>query len=200
LYGKNLLVENTSVGKYLLSRALELNGMSDDSVKIVSSTVDMHMKIVLKKDIDAVVSYDPYSKKLLKIGYEEIFSSKKIPYEIVDVLIIRNNVLKEKENYVKELIQGYFKSIDLIKENDTKSIKYLQNRMGLNETELKDSIGSVELLGKQENFNILLKDKVKFSKMIENIESIMLRNNILYKRVYNQNILGSLNLLKKKDE
>lgn len=85
LKGKNIAVETGALGAYMISRALEINQFSLSDVNIKHIDVDGHEEAYNTRKVDAVVTFEPVRTKLLAKGGHELFTSKQIPNEIIDV-------------------------------------------------------------------------------------------------------------------
>jgi len=94
LKGKKIALEAGALGAYMITRALEINGMTLEDIQVINKDVNMHEAALLHKEVDAAVTFEPVRTRLLNAGGNEIFNSRKIPGEIVDVLVVRNSYLK----------------------------------------------------------------------------------------------------------
>jgi ABC-type nitrate/sulfonate/bicarbonate transport system substrate-binding protein len=83
LRGRRIGVENTALGAYVLSRALEQAGLLPTEVQVVSLTVDRHEEAYLTGEVDAVVTFEPVRTKLLDRGARILFDSRRLPDEIL---------------------------------------------------------------------------------------------------------------------
>ncbi len=102
LAGKRVMLVQKTVSEYLLERALVLNGLGD---------LATHLKLVNTSDSDivgaftgnssnqAVVTWKPLVSEILRQdkGVTDIFDSSKIPGEILDLLVVRTEVLKRPD-------------------------------------------------------------------------------------------------------
>ncbi len=100
--GKRVMLVQKTVSEYLLERALVLNGLGDQAT---------HLKLVNTSDSDivgaftgnpsnqAVVTWKPLVSEILRQdkGVTDIFDSSKIPGEILDLLVVRTEVLKRPD-------------------------------------------------------------------------------------------------------
>ena len=174
LKGKTIGLENTSMGIHLLSRALEKNGMTLKDVKMKTFEGYEHEKAFKNKEVDAVVTYEPMRSTLMKYGANEVFTSKEMPNEIIDVLIVQNDYLKKHPKQVKNLINNWYKTLEYYKSNQEESNIFLSKRLKLNPKDVPSAFHGLILPTKQENLKLLnSKDSqiIKVSKTIEKLTS-----------------------------
>ncbi|MBL8917602.1 MAG: ABC transporter substrate-binding protein [Myxococcaceae bacterium] len=109
LAGARIAVEDTAVGHLMLRRALDRAHLSRDQVQVISLPVNDH---VVKWDagLDAVVTFEPIRSRLLALGGVEVFSSRDIPGEIVDVLVVRRSSLAARPTVRAELTRACFQA------------------------------------------------------------------------------------------
>jgi len=102
LSGKPILLVQKTVSEYLLERAMVLNGLSSQLP---------HLKLLNTSDSDIVgaylgdrqnqvaVTWKPLVSEILDqdSGVKELFDSSKIPGEILDLLVVRTDVLKRPD-------------------------------------------------------------------------------------------------------
>jgi NitT/TauT family transport system substrate-binding protein len=108
-----------SVSHYLLDRALELNGMKEQDVKVVN-TSDADMAAAYKtSDVTAVVTWQPIVAEVLgNADAHEVFDSSKIPGEIMDLAVINSKTLADNPNFAKALTGAWYETLAIMTGND----------------------------------------------------------------------------------
>lgn len=82
--GSRIGIEYSMLGTYMLARGLEKNGLTLADVTTVRLDQDAMEEALLKRHVDAVVTYPPISIKILKkLNALPLFSSAEIPDEKV---------------------------------------------------------------------------------------------------------------------
>lgn len=114
LAGRRVGFEGSALGRYMLARALEINGMKPDAVRPVDIIVDKSVDAFQHDRIDAVVTFEPYRGQLLALGGVEIFSSRAIPNEVIDVLVIRADYAEANPKTLRALLKGWLEAATLI--------------------------------------------------------------------------------------
>jgi NitT/TauT family transport system substrate-binding protein len=116
LKGKKVNLVQFSVSHYMLSRALDINGMTDDAVKIVNvSDSDIGPAFIANKDQEAVVTWNPLVMEIMKTpGVKKIFDSSQIPGEILDLMVVKTKVLQANPALGKALAGAWFEVMDIM--------------------------------------------------------------------------------------
>jgi len=131
LKGKTIGVENSALGAYVLARALELNDLSVSDIKVHPLTVDQSEGVYSVGSVDAVVTFEPFRSHLLKRGAVEVFSSREIPNEIVDVLVVRAKNVERFGDNLKILTDGWLRAAAYIENEPKEAGKLLGQRLSL---------------------------------------------------------------------
>ena len=92
LQGRRVGVEDTALGAFFLTRALQESGVQIGDVRVVPMQVQDHEQAFLKGDVDAVVTFEPVRGKLLARGAHILFDSSRLPGEIVDVVLVQGGL------------------------------------------------------------------------------------------------------------
>jgi len=116
LKGKNVNLVQFSVSHYMLSRALDMNSMTDDDVKIINvSDSDIGPAFIANKDQEAVVTWNPLVMEIMKTpGVKKIFDSSQIPGEILDLMVVKTKVLKTNPELGKALAGAWFEVMNVM--------------------------------------------------------------------------------------
>ncbi|ULG70789.1 ABC transporter substrate-binding protein [Marinobacterium sediminicola] len=155
LQGRRVGVEATALGAYMLSRALEMHQMSPDDVEVVRLEVNEHREAFLSGAVDAVVTFDPVRQQLMEAGAVKVFDSSQIPGEIVDVLVVRESLLKERHDQIQHLVQAWQRSLDLVRSQPRSSAEMMAERLKLTPDEVLKSHEDLELPGWQRSRNLM---------------------------------------------
>ena len=178
LKGKAVAVESTAVGAFVLKRALELNGMELNDIKIVSTNAMEQSSSFAKGEIVAAVSFDPYRTQLLRLGKKEIFNSTLIPNEVFDVLVIRKDYSKKNRVVVQHLINSWFDALKYQQEHPVESAKYSLKRFDTTSEDYINGLKLIKFATKDENSYLLDAEKSPLlsqqNKVVEILKSLRL--------------------------
>jgi NitT/TauT family transport system substrate-binding protein len=135
LTGRKIGVESSALGAYVLARALEMNDVPFGDVELVHLTVDESEQAYISGAVDAVVTFEPYRSRLLREGAREVFSSREMPNEIVDVLVVRSDFAEANIAQLKFFSNAWFKAVNYITEQPEKAAALIGKRLGLSTEE-----------------------------------------------------------------
>ncbi len=116
-----VLVEKT-VSEYLLDRAFTLNGQTGEIKqvrKINTSDSDIQSAFISDSSASAVVTWKPMLSQLLKQkGVTSLFNSSQIPGEILDLTVVRTDVLERADGsgqkFAKALAGAWYEMMGLM--------------------------------------------------------------------------------------
>jgi NitT/TauT family transport system substrate-binding protein len=102
LSGKPILLVQKTVSEYLLERAMDLNGLNGqmNRLKLLNtSDSDIVGAFLGNKGNQVAVTWKPLVSEILAqdSGVKELFDSSHIPGEILDLLVVRSEVLKRPD-------------------------------------------------------------------------------------------------------
>lgn len=197
--GRSVGVENTALGAYVLSRALQTIGLSTSDVKIVPLEVDEHEQAFKSGVVDAIVTFEPVRSRLLAAGAHEIFDSSRIPDEIVDVVVIRNDVLNAHRDEVKAMLKGYFEAHRYLHEQPDAASELMVDRMKLEPAEILKLFDGLRLPDLEENISMLDGQQASVQETAKRLAELMKAMNLLRDDVDLTNICDAdiLNSLRK---
>lgn len=114
LAGKKVLLVQKTVSEYLFDRAMAMNGQKDSikKVKLVNtSDSDIAAAFINDASSNAVVTWKPMVSQIAKTkGVAPLFDSSKIPGEILDLTVVRTDVLAKPEGqrFAKALAGAWY--------------------------------------------------------------------------------------------
>lgn len=117
LSGQKIAVEVGGVSHFFLSKILEKNGLTEKNVVLANMSAADAGAAFIAKRVNVAVTWEPYASQAIKSGGVALFTSKDTPNAIVDVLAVRNEVIKQRPEDVKQLIQVWFEALKFIKTN-----------------------------------------------------------------------------------
>lgn len=185
LKSKKIGYENTAVGAYLLSRVLDINNMTSDEVNLVSMNVNETEAALKNNKVDAVVTFEPAKSRLIESGYKEVFSSREIPNEIIDVLVIRKDLIENNQKSIKSLVDAWFMALDYYENNRQESMTVMNHRLNLPEQRLSVAFDGIVFPDRLENINFFenINDESVLTKVAVRVSKEMFKNKLLSKSV-----------------
>lgn len=155
LVGKRIGVETSALGAYVLARALERFGLGLADLTVVPVEVSKHVAAYQEGQVDAVVTFEPARTQLLTLGAREVFSSRDIPGEIVDVLAIRRDALRTHARQIRQVVQSWFRALNYLAQQPTEAAARMQKRLRLDPAAILRSYEDLTLPGRAENVRLL---------------------------------------------
>ncbi|TAG68578.1 MAG: nitrate ABC transporter [Oscillatoriales cyanobacterium] len=176
-------VESTALGAFIITRALEQKGMSPKDIKIVSLGVSEHERAFKDGKVDAVVTFGYARTKLLAVGAKQLFDSSQIPGEIVDVLIVRDDVINKQPKALQALVDGRFRALDYLTKNPQDAAIRIAPRTGVTPEQFLESLKGLSSPSLQENQKLLGKTDPSLLNGVKRLSQVMLENKLLPKAV-----------------
>jgi len=124
-----MLVQKT-VSEYLLERGMVLNGQQSQLSKlhlINTSDSDIVAAFLNNKSNQAVVTWKPLvSQIVVDKGVRSIFDSSKIPGEILDLLVVRTDILNrpDGQKFAKAITGAWYETIQQLAAGQAAALKY----------------------------------------------------------------------------
>lgn len=116
LKGKKVSLVEYSVSHYLLSRALDKQGLKDSDVRVINvSDSDIAPAFISNDDQEAVVTWNPLVMEIMQTpGITNIFNSSQIPGEILDLMLVNKKVLDANPALAKALSGAWFEVMGIM--------------------------------------------------------------------------------------
>ncbi|MDH5634065.1 MAG: ABC transporter substrate-binding protein [Gammaproteobacteria bacterium] len=188
--GKRVAVESGALGAYILARALELNHMSFGDVQIRHLDVNMHEAAFDRSEVDVVVNFEPVRTRLIKTGAREVFSSREIYGEVVDVLVVHDNVMARRGQDLEYLVKGWFTALNYFSRNPRDAAAVMSKRLGIGVEEIIGSYHGLTLPSTEENKSMLGGDKPALAATIKHLERILRTNRLLHAGIDTQDLFS----------
>ena len=116
LKGQKVNLVELSVSHYLLARALDSVGLAEKDVTVVNtSDADIVSVFTSTNDVTSVVTWNPQLAEVKAVkGAKEIFDSSKVPGEIIDLMVVNSDVLKDNPDFGKAVIGAWYEIMTLM--------------------------------------------------------------------------------------
>ncbi len=107
--GQSVNLVELSVSHYLLARALETVGLSERDIQVVNTSDADLAAVFSTDDVTSVVTWNPVLSEIKAMpGANEVFNSAQIPGEIIDLMVVNTNTLKENPALGKALVGAWY--------------------------------------------------------------------------------------------
>lgn len=135
LAGRKMLLVEKTVSEYLFDRALTLNSLRDQISKVrMINTSDSDIQAAFASDasVSAVVTWKPMLSQLAQQkGVSVLFNSSQIPGEILDLTVVRTDVLNRPdgsgEKFAKAVAGAWYEMMSLMSSQGAAADKILSS-------------------------------------------------------------------------
>jgi NitT/TauT family transport system substrate-binding protein len=132
LRGARVGVGREPLAIYILSRALDKNGLKLADVKWVAMGPDGYEDAFRKGELDAIVTHPPTSSKLLRSAKaNQVFSSAEIPGEVVDVFAVDAAMGTRRAVDVTKMLRALRRALDYAAANPGDAHRIMAAREGI---------------------------------------------------------------------
>lgn len=197
LKNKFVGVESSALGAFFISRAADMEpDLSLKQINIKPLLYDQHYTSFISGEVDAIVTFEPVSSKILKNKGHIIFDSTHIENEIIDILIVKQSILNKRTEDIKKLVTGYFDVLEFIKVNQEESFSKMAEFEGVSISSFRKSLSGIRVPGMEENHLFLSGDSPDLIVTINKLQKFMLENKIIENNVNASELISSLGLPK----
>ncbi|WP_411571228.1 putative urea ABC transporter substrate-binding protein [Pectobacterium cacticida] len=154
LKGQRVNVVELSGSHYMLARALDSVGMSEADITVVN-TSDSDIGATFADDSTmVVVSWKPQLSEILRQFPDTtvVFDSSKIPNELVDVLMVNTDLLKQEPNLGKALAGAWYEAAAMLNPAHPKHaefVKYSAGILGTDPASVEDQFSTISFFNRQ---------------------------------------------------
>lgn len=144
LKGKRVAVEPATVSLQLISLALSQAGLSVGDVTLVGMP-QSHMKVALDAaEVDAVVSYPPYSTDMLRVGKTHLlFDSAQTPDSIVDLLAVHPDMLTKQPERLNRILTALARASDYLRHFPQDAMNRMALHAGMSLPDMNDALSGL---------------------------------------------------------
>ncbi len=136
LRGQRVGVTHSTLGPYVLSRALERAGLSLADVQVRNMALAAMPDALAQGKVDAVAFFPPYSDYAARQGKSRpLFDSRAIPGEIFDVLVVSPAALEARGPALVRLLRAWQAAHDLARSQPAEARAVMARREGLSPEE-----------------------------------------------------------------
>ena len=109
LKGMDVNLVELSVSHYLLARGLERAGLSEKDLKVVNTSDADLVAAFATDDVQAVATWNPLLAEIEATpGVTKVFDSSQIPGEVIDLMVVNSDTLKDNPELGKALTGAWY--------------------------------------------------------------------------------------------
>ncbi|WP_263056512.1 putative urea ABC transporter substrate-binding protein [Pantoea agglomerans] len=123
LKGMSVYLPALSVSHYLLVRGLEKAGLHEKDVKVVNTSDADIVSAFGTSGVQAAVAWNPQLSVIKKIPQTtEVFSSSAVPGELIDMMVVNTETLKDNPALGKALTGAWFEMMAKMQAGDAQAL------------------------------------------------------------------------------
>ena len=135
--GQSVNLVELSVSHYLLARGLESVGLAERDIKVVNTSDADIVSAFATPDVTAVVTWKPQLAEVAAMPKTTlVFDSSKTPGEILDLMVVNSQVLKDNPKLGKALVGAWYETLALMLAKDAKATAALESMAKASGTDL----------------------------------------------------------------
>jgi NitT/TauT family transport system substrate-binding protein len=120
--GQKVNLVELSVSHYLLARALDTVKLTEKDLTVVNTSDADMVAAYATPDVTAVVTWNPLLSEIAGQPKSKlVFNSAQIPGEIIDMMVVNTETLKDNPDFGKALVGAWYEIMGLMEKNDTAS-------------------------------------------------------------------------------
>ncbi|MBW1214595.1 putative urea ABC transporter substrate-binding protein [Pantoea allii] len=132
LKGMSVYLPELSVSHYLLVRGLEKAGLQEKDVKVVNTSDADIVSAFGTSNVRAAVAWNPQLSVIKKTPQTtEVFSSSEVPGELIDMMVVNTQTLKDNPALGKALTGAWFEMMSKMQAGDTQALSAMAADSGI---------------------------------------------------------------------
>jgi NitT/TauT family transport system substrate-binding protein len=135
--GQPVNLVELSVSHYLLARGLESVALAERDIKVVNTSDADIVSAFATPGVTATVTWKPQLAEVVAMPKTSlVFDSSKIPGEILDLMVVNSQVLKDNPKLGKALVGAWYETVALMQAKDAKATVALESMAKASGTDL----------------------------------------------------------------
>lgn len=193
LAGQKIAVEMGGVSHFFLAKILEKNGLTEKDVILTNMAAADAGAAFIAKGINAAVTWEPYASQAIKSGGTALFTSKDTPNMIVDVLAVRNEVMKQRPDDVKKLIEVWFEALKFVETNPDEAFEIMAKASDVSVPEFKEMWRGVKMYTLKDNLAAFGSSAQPgpYYKTVDDMSGFMVKQKLIERPVGSRSMLNA---------
>lgn len=174
LKGKTIATNIGTMNHMLLLTALEQAGLSESDVNITNMSEGDATAALVGGSIDAASIFDPQMSKAAKeSGGKVIFSSKDLPGELSDVLIIKNSIVKDRADEVQGIVDAWYQVQDKYNKDSDSVVDLISPKAELTNDEFYSLLDGIDIATKDYNKEVFANNSEKMTSLVTKVANFL---------------------------
>jgi len=152
LKGKKIALEEFSVSHFLLTLALNKNGMTLKDVKVVNLSAGDAAAAFMAGRVDAAMVWNPWVNTIQASGKgKPLFTSKDVPGMVPDMLVVQEKSLKAKRKDFIGMIKAWYDVEAFLRSNPDEAAKIMAKVVGMDAKDYKVFLPGTQFFDQKAN-------------------------------------------------
>ncbi len=174
LKGKTIATNIGTMNHMLLLTALEQAGLSESDVNITNMSEGDATAALVGGSIDAASIFDPQMSKAAKeSGGKVIFSSKDLPGELSDVLIIKDSIVKDRADEVQGIVDAWYQVQDKYNKDSDSVVDLISPKAELTNDEFYSLLDGIDIATKDYNKEVFANNGEKMTALVTKVAKFL---------------------------
>jgi len=180
LKGQRVGLEQSSVAEVMLAEVLRFAKLTKQDITLVPMPVNMHLNAWDSHQVDALISYEPVASQLQTLNAVKLFDSRQIPNTIVDVLVIRTDMLdRSHAKAIRHLLSAHFQALEHLTHNPQDAAYRMAPHLGLPADYVISAYKGLQLPNAAHNYQLMSGSKPELLANASKLSKIMFTNKLL---------------------
>jgi NitT/TauT family transport system substrate-binding protein len=159
LKGQKVNLVELSVSHYLLARALDTVKLTEKDLTVVNTSDADMVAAYATPEVTAVVTWNPLLSEVARQPNSKlVFDSAKIPGEIIDMMVVNTETLKDNPDFGKALVGAWYEVIGLVEKGDKTAIEAMAKASGTDVAGFNAQLKSTQMFYKPADAVAFTKD------------------------------------------
>ncbi len=183
LRGKRVGFEITALGSYFLDRALAGTSLARGEFTAVNLEMDNQLGAWERGEVDALVTFEPLLTRVRQQGGNVLFSSADIPGEIVDLMVVRREVLEQRPEVLAHLVSAWFEAVHTLETDPDTALPILDQRLRLGEQGVRQALSGLKIPDRSAVANLITGSEPELKQALQRMQDVMEKAGLLQRRV-----------------
>lgn len=190
LRGKTIAVEINTDEHFLLKKAIEPFGLTEKDIVIRSMTSGEAAEAFINGLVDAAFVYEPFlSEAARRGGGTVIWTTEDLPGYMIDVLVVRDDILKTRKKEVIQIISAWYNAQAYIEENGNEVFSLMSEKEGMTAAAFKSFYNGFTFFTVEENRELFA--SAAFRRRLEEMNEFLFRHNAIKEKAVIEDLFTS---------
>lgn len=188
--GQNVNLVELSVSHYLLARALDTVGMTEREVSVVNTSDADLVGVFTTDDVTSTVTWNPLLSEIMTVpNTSKVFDSSQIPGEIIDLMVVNTETLKDNPKFGKALVGAWYEIMDVMSKGDEEALTSMALASGTDLAGYKSQLDATKMFYKAADAVAFVESK-QLPITMKNISSFSFEHGILGEGAQDADFIG----------